>query len=162
MGAYRQSLENSIVQEQRYDFHFFNDKRWIARPEFADLDPAERPLLFLFTAADLLDLLKKVPGQGYLINGGSPLGRYRREAYLSFRSDPRQVQSVKDAVEEKSHKQKDWRGALTHHIEALEKRVELAADPKQVSDHFLSLDIYQIHQEIRALQAELRVESLGL
>lgn len=162
LAAYRQSLEDSVVQEQRYDFHFFNDRRWIVRPEFSDLDPSEQQTLLLFTSADMLEVLRKVPGQGYVLDGGLPLGRYRRAAYLAFRSDPRRVEEVSELVDKESRQHADWRTALSRQIEILQQRVEQAADPQQVSDHFLSLDIYQIHQEIRALQSELRIESVGL
>jgi hypothetical protein len=161
LGAYRQSLEDSVVQEQRYDFHFFNDKRWIVRPEFSDLNPAERQALLLFTATEMVGLLKKSPGQGYLLDGGLPLGRYRRAAYLAFKSDSQRVEQTGELVKEKQ-KGEDWRTQVTQQIASLQERVAKAADPHQVSEHYLSIDIYQIHQEVRALEAELRIDSVGL
>jgi hypothetical protein len=39
LPAYRKSLLASVVEEQRYDLHFFNDRRWVTRIEFAGEDP---------------------------------------------------------------------------------------------------------------------------
>jgi hypothetical protein len=164
LPAYRKSLIASVVEEQRYDLHFFNDRRWVTRLEFAGEDADELHRLFLFSAANLLGMIQKTDGKDYVLSNGhgSPvtLGRYRREAFLGFCKDGDNLGQVLTEIL-KSEAQEDWHEQLRSHIQSLEATLAGAFDPKR-SEHYLSLDIYQIHAEIRALNKKLRVEDSGL
>ncbi|MBW8879432.1 MAG: hypothetical protein JF614_31240 [Acidobacteria bacterium] len=164
LPAYRRSLIASVVEEQRYDLHFFNDRRWVTRIEFAGEDPRELQSLFLFSAANLLGLIRRSDGKEYVFNNNSdapgPLGRYRREAFQTFCRDGDNLVEIQLEVG-KNEGQDDWHQRLGGYIKTLETTLEGAFDPKR-SEHFLSLDIYQLNAEIRALKNKLRVEDVGL
>src|SRR6185295_6910050 len=113
------------------------------------------------SAANLLNLIERTDGKGYLLNGSpQPLGRFRREAFLGFSNDRNRLGEVQSEVQ-KSEGEEDWFMQLGRHITTLETTLEGAFDPKR-SDQFLSLDIYQLNAEIRALRNKLRVEDVGL
>lgn len=169
LDAYRESLVNSIVHEQRYDFHFFLDARWITRMEFADEKPEELRRLYLFSVSDLLGLIERQENVGYLLPGNpnEVLGRYRRAAYLRFRDD----EDLQHRLEQEMSKQDQrpgWTARLEEHVEKLQRRIQEKVVPEKKRNaavappRFLSLDVYQLHSEIRALLGELRVEDLGI
>ena len=161
LPSYRKSLIDSVVQEQRYDVHFFNDRRWVTRFEFAGDGSAETQSLYLFTVASMLGRIARTDGKGYFF-GTHPesLGRYRREAYLAFCRDNGNLAEAQVEVTQKEE-QSDWRGRLEEQIKTLEKTLESAFAPER-SDQFLSLDIFQLHEEIRALLKKLQIEDMGL
>jgi hypothetical protein len=165
LPAYRKSLVASVVEEQRYDLHFFNDRRWVTRFEFAGEDPDELQRLFLFSVANLLALIQKTDGKDYVFTNGhdtpATLGRYRREAFQGFCKDGGHFVEIVEAEILKNEAQDDWHERLSRHITTLETTLEGAFDPKR-SEHFLSLDVYQVNAEIRALRNKLRVEDAGL
>jgi hypothetical protein len=161
LPVYRSSLIASVVEEQRYDLHFFNDRRWVTRLEFAGEDRNELQRLYLFSAANLLGLIGRSDGKGYVLSGSPQLlGRFRRAAFLGFCDDQDHQVQVAGKVQE-SEVADDWYQRLGHHIVALETTLDGAFDSKR-SDQFLNLDIYQLHAEIRAVRNKLRVEDVGL
>jgi hypothetical protein len=166
LDAYRRSLRASIFEEQRFDFHFFNDRRAVTRVESAVEEEPELRQLYVWSAAVHLDLVKRVKGKGYQLAGGDQriLGDYRRAAYLHAVADEALFKDTASAVDAKNLADPEaWAGAMALHIGKLEQELERAADPKKVaSEQYLSLDIYQLHAEIRGIKHELRVEDLGL
>lgn len=169
LEAYRESLVDSIVHEQRYDFHFFLDSRWITRMEFADDEPAELHSLYLFSVAELLGAIQRQESVGYVLVDGSNeiLGRYRRAAYERLRGDETLRQLLAKRVHQEEQKD-GWAGRLERHVHDLKGRIDKKVEPETkhgaavATSRYLSLDIYQIHAEIRALLGELREEELGI
>jgi len=169
LGAYRNSLLDSIVHEQRYDLHFFLDRRWITRMEFVGDDREERRLLQLFSLAEMEGLIRRVRTVGYVLDGDETvLGDHRREAFLSLRRRHDVRNAVDSKVESrKRDKAEDWEARVLAHIDGLRQRIDAALLPAASSNgaiqpRFLSLDVFQIHSEIRALLAELKVEEKGI
>jgi hypothetical protein len=164
LPAYRRSMLDSVDQEQRFDFHFFSDKRWAIRMEFAGEEPQELQHLYVFSTAEMVKLLHRVSGKGYLLNGEeSPLGRYRRAAFRTLCKDPSRLGWLEKEIKKRATSAADWRDQLVKHIKGLQVRVEEASKAQPgTSDHFLSQDIYQLHAEIRALRDALRIEEPGL
>jgi len=169
LEAYRESLVDSIVHEQRYDFHFFLDSRWITRMEFADDEPAELRSLYLFSVAELLGSIQRQESVGYVLIDGSNdvLGRYRRAAYERLRGDETLRQRLEQRVR-REEQMAGWAARLERHVDDLKNRIEKKVEPESkhgaavAASRYLSLDIYQIHAEIRALLGELREEELGI
>lgn len=170
LGAYRESLLDSILHEQRYDLHFFSDQRWITRLEFADEDEAEQRRLYTFSAAEMLSLLERKAGTGYWLNvNGScrELGRYRRQAFMRWSGDAELRLLLEGEVAKRSSEVTEWRSRLAEQVTRLRERLAKVDQPhletgELLPAQFLSLDIYQINSEIRALLAELKVEDVGL
>ena len=163
LPAYRNSLLASVVEEQRYDLHFFNDRRWVTRPSSRVKTPTQHEL-YLFSTADFLGLIERSDGKDYIYNNDHAqppvtLGRYRIEAFRAFCGDEANLGEVGIEVL-KNEAEENWREKLTKHIATLKTTLEGADDLKL--GPFLSLDIYQIHSEIRALYKKLRVEDAGL
>ena len=168
LDAYRNSLIDSIVHEQRFDLHFFLDRRWITRLEFADDEPVQRRLLKLFSTAVMARLIERRDGAGYILAQApaTVLGGYRHAAFERF-GESKELQSDLREKIQKLEQEADWGKRLREHIEELKKRVETAVRPTQgengaIQPRFLSLDVFQIHAEIRALLAELHIEELGI
>lgn len=169
LDAYRASLLDSIVHEQRYDLHFFLDRRWITRMEFVGDDLEERRLLELFSQAEMEGLIHRKPGHGYLLTGDSVLiGEYRRKAFLRLREDPALQETLQAEIRSRRGETNGWEDRILKHVAALRDRIEKAVYPGgsgnngAIQPRFLSLDVFQIHSEIRALLAGLHVEEKGI
>ena len=135
LPAYRNSLLASVVEEQRYDLHFFNDRRWVTRPEFESEDPKAQHNLYLFSTANLLGLIQRSDGKDYIYNNDHAqppvtLCRYRIEAFRAFCGDEANLGEVGIEVL-KNEAEENWREKLTKHIATLETTLEGAYDPKQ-------------------------------
>ena len=181
MEAYRDSLVDSVTQEQRFDFHFFNDRRWITKMELPGEDPVELERLYVFTASVLIKTITRIVGQGYRLekaadllgsgvslesDGSFVLGRFRREAYERIGRDPHLLAALRAdlAVQER---QAGWLSQLERHIFELEKHLDdevtrSRGELQRRSEGVMSLDVFQVHSEIRALRAHMRIEDLGL
>jgi hypothetical protein len=108
-----------------------------------------------------MGLIARSDGKGYFYEPHpEALGRYRREAYLAFCRGNGNLEEVQLKVIE-LEEQDDWKKRLEAQIKALEKTLESAFAPDR-TDQFLSLDIFQLHEEIRALLKKLQVEDMGL
>lgn len=172
LDAYRESLVRSIVHEQRYDFHFFLDRRWITRVEFADVGDDESEALFLFSMAAMLGKVTRQDGGGYVWKDkveedAFSLGRYRREAYVAFQDNEPLREKAKELMEKTARESQEWDSRVNQHIECLEKMIQDKAVPQgnpesSAAPRYLSLDIYQIHCEIRALRKALHTEEMGI
>jgi hypothetical protein len=161
LPAYANGLRAAVLEEQRYDTHFFSDRRWVTHLEFGDEDPEEIRRLYLFSAAEILGWVWREPERGYVESGGSLLGRSRREAFLQFSSSPARLAEI----EAETHKQDvaAWRTRLKRHIEDLQSREQEAVERRAtISDQVLSVDIYEVHAEIRALRNELQRDLFAL
>ncbi len=155
LPAYRTSLMASVVDEQRYDQHFFNDRRSVTRLDFAGEDPEEVRRLYLFSAAEILGWVRKEARRGYVGNDGLPLGRSRWEAYRNFCTSTARLVEVE--IETRKQDDVEWRTRIQRQIEDLQNREQEAVQRwETTSDPFLSVDIYEAHAEIRALRDELQ------
>lgn len=167
LEAYRQSFFDSIVQEQRYDLHFVLDRRWVTRMEFAADNEEDNHLLRLFSLAEMEGLIHRRHGSGYeLKKDRTLLGDHRRAAFLHVKNNRKLRHQLKDEL---GHPlaDEDGKTRTQSHIEMLRKRVDealfgTASGNASVHSHYLSLDAFQIHSEIRALLAAISIEDKGI
>lgn len=158
LAAYRQALEDSVFQEQRYDFHFYNDRRRMTDLEFLDEGPGEHQRdFYLFSMAEAIDLIKS--DRGYELKGRGQLGRNRSEAHMGLLKRPEDRHWVEEQVQAAEGASGDWNSEIRRQIAALEQALEHNLENK--SERGLSHYVYQVHREIRALLLELQDEDWG-
>jgi hypothetical protein len=186
---YRDSFEASVLQEQRWDVHFFLDQSWACEMEFADFNEITLGLYQAFSIADLSGIMSGGKQQVYRWHeDGTLLGSYRREAFERVRSDPAlvtkfhatfaQFTTLKDAEVEAwkraqptdrpvNEMDSPWHKTLRDWIADLQRRVkdELDREPNGHtlrSEVKLKQDVFQVHNEIRALRELLKSVDRGL
>jgi hypothetical protein len=172
LTGYERSLRKAVVYEQRYDLHFFLDRRWISRVDFAEGDEEQERLL-LFTVGTMLNFIYR-HSPAYVWNPTKQvLGKFRYEAFVKFR-DAEPMHPIIWQEIELLRQTESWKEELREHREELEKLIRSRVEPErgdrgrpsrarhQGPPRFLSVDIYQIHREIRAIELELRDEEWGI
>jgi hypothetical protein len=98
LAVYREPFIRTAIDEQRWDFHLFNDRRWISEMEFPDEPESYLKEYELFSKANMLEMVTREERRGYAWEEGvlkeregvpresaRPL-RSRREAFLYLRA----------------------------------------------------------------------------
>lgn len=70
LAIYREPFIRTAIDEQRWDFHLFNDRRWISEMEFPDEPESYLREYELFSKATMLGMLKRDEGSGYTWSDG--------------------------------------------------------------------------------------------
>jgi hypothetical protein len=157
--SYRQSFSDSINLEQRYDLHFFLDRRWVSELAFPDDGLDELDEYRRFTLSEAVGAIKNSDGGYFFAARGMhvPLNTYRYLAFESFRrncdlnrrADNRIVQSGVLSSRDK----------LENHINKLRNKIVRASNGsngRSAHGRPTSREVQQVHQEIRSVLAALK------
>jgi hypothetical protein len=168
LASYRQSFNDSINLEQRYDLHFFLDRRWVSELVFPDEGLDELDDYRRFTLSEAVGAIRNLDG-GYVFISGQmrvPLNTYRHMAFENFRRNGDVSKRAENRIVRSgvlSAKDK-----LESHVVKLRNKITLASNgqngtngnngTKSRSSHGrpTSREVQQVHQEIRAVLAALK------
>ena len=168
LPSYRQSFMDSINLEQRYDLHFFLDRRWVSELVFPDEGLGELDDYRRFTLSEAVGAIKNLDG-GYVFVAGRmrvPLNTYRHMAFEYFRQNYDLNKRADNRIARSGvlfSKDK-----LESHIGKLRNKIDRASNGSNGtngtngsngrSSHGrpTSREVQQVHQEIRAVLAALK------
>jgi hypothetical protein len=161
LPAYRQSFSDSINLEQRYDLHFFLDRRWVSELVFPDEGLDELDVYRRFTLSEAVGAIKNLDG-GYVFVSGRmrvPLNTYRHMAFENFRRNCEINKRAENRIARSgvlSSKDK-----LENHIGKLRSKIVKASNGhngngRSTHGRPTSREVQQVHQEIRAVLAALK------
>jgi len=173
LSSYRQSFSDSINLEQRYDLHFFLDRRWVSELVFPDEGLDDLDEYRRFTLSEAVGAIRNLDG-GYVFVAGRmrvPLNTYRHIAFENFRRNydlNKRAESriVRSGVLTSKDK-------LESHIGKLRNKITRASNGSNGTNGFngsngtngsgrsghgrpTSREVQQVHQEIRAVLAALK------
>lgn len=174
LSSYRRTFINAIFQEQRWDFHFFLDRRWVAEFEFPDEEEGWLRPLQIFSIANML---------GYIFRGDKNEYRLRRDRtldhsdvlehsrHLAFRTLcaqhedltalERMIEEQKDNGALEAQRLEDWMRTLHQRMRDVLERTELNGRRADI-DKVTKQDVFQVHCELRALRAFMPVTEEGI
>jgi hypothetical protein len=116
----------------------------------------------------MLGLIERRSVTGYVLAEvpTAALGDHRYAAFKALEKDADLQRRLAEAVQPRRQRS-DWEARLRRHIAVLRERIDQAlqlgdGDRVAIQRRFLSLDVFQIHEEIRALLAELEIEEKGI
>jgi hypothetical protein len=192
LGIYRQLFIQAAIDEDRWDFHLFNDRRWVSGMEFPDEPESFLRDYRIFSLATMLSMIIKNDLRGYeirtevfpkeLLNEPPAPFLGRREAYV-FLQEHKLFVHLKTEVDKRISETYGQPGATTpttsgrrsreylisvkDHIRKLESKIEKALtqyeeDDRLRPERILKADVSQIHTEIRAMQSELKEQQIGI
>jgi hypothetical protein len=167
LPSYRQSFIDSINLEQRYDLHFFLDRRWVSELVFPDEGLDELDAYRRFTLSEAIGTIRNLDG-GYIYVSGRmrvPLNTYRHMAFESFRRNGDLNKRAEDRIARSgvlSEKDK-----LESHVLKLRNKIVRASNGHgsngsngngngRSHSRPTSREVQQVHQEIRAVLAALK------
>jgi hypothetical protein len=178
MPDYRASFFASILQEQRWDFHFFLDQRSAEQMEFPDEDDETLRLYQAFSMTEKAEYLVGGKEEEYrwlseakdknirLVAGEPPNEhKHRRAAFEYVREHAELRNELINAFDKlKCPTKKEM---IAEWIEKLRKRVSEELRKPEVrgavrGEVILKQDVFQVHSEIRALRELLKVTAQGL
>jgi len=176
LPSYRQSFIDSINLEQRYDLHFFLDRRWVSQLVFPDEGLEQLEEYRRFTLSEAVGAIKNRDG-GYMFIAGRtrvPLNTYRHMAFESFRRNGDLNKRAEDRIAKSgvmSSKEQ-----LESHLDKLRNKIVRASNGhnghnghngsngngskssngRVAHGRPTSREVQQVHQEIRAVLAALK------
>ncbi|MEX2261867.1 MAG: tubulin-like doman-containing protein [Bryobacteraceae bacterium] len=180
---YRRSFVEAITLEQRYDMHFFLDYRWVTDLPFPDDDLRELALLRLFSLAEREGALKRSSGgYAFIANGQQPvrLDPFRHRAFEQFRVNEALIAEAENLVFQsgillRNEELEYWRIELIRKLRqahaygvggAASFAARAGADIQQAPAHGvggsasvtvrpMNREVFQVHQELRAVRAAM-------
>jgi hypothetical protein len=171
LGSYRQSFIDSVNLEQRYDLHFFLDRRWVSELTFPDEGLDELEEYRRFTLSEAVGAIRNLDG-GYVFVSGRmrvPLNTYRHMAFESFRRNGDISKRAQDRIIRSGVLSSKDR--LETHVGKLRNKIVRASNGHNGSNGSngskgsggrsshgrpASREVQQVHQEIRAVLLALK------
>lgn len=164
LPSYRQSFCDSINLEQRYDLHFFLDRRWVSELVFPDEGLDELEDYRRFTLSEAVGAIRNLDG-GYVFVSGRmrvPLNTYRHMAFENFRRNGDLNKRAEARIERSGVLSSKER--LENHLVKLRNKIARASNGLHGSNgngrsahgRPTGREVQQVHQEIRAVLSALK------
>jgi hypothetical protein len=166
LPEYRKAFLEAVQHDQRFDFHFFLDTRWVTEIEFPDEPTEELEWLGMFSLAVDLEIIARDENKAYHFNDMSAPRRWQMFAILR----PEHFRALHSLVEEKlmmgAGKPSGGMGdpvrtklmvILAYLINRVSRARRTRRDRTSTEAEVnLSRDLFQLHREIRGCRYLLR------
>lgn len=169
LPEYRQAFLEAVQHEQRFDFHFFLDTRWVTEIEFPDEPREDLDALGVFSLAVDLKIIGRGDEKVYTYTLPGRETRRARRRWMMFESlQPEDYPELRSQVEEKlgngGHANGSGDPARARVVDIQNRLVQAVSSARRdrsgqrspETEVNLSRDLFQLHREIRSCRFWLR------